>query len=352
MRRTLALLVATLASVGPFVHPGSAEGQVAIAAPACADLDVHAIERALEVEIDDVAAAFRDLAAPVVLLGCADGRVRIEITDPVTDKSVARTVPMPPADRERVLALAIAQLFLTSWLELLLEGSEVGAPGAAEAEARARDAVAASLTPPPSIDVAPAPERDVDPEPASGAEAPASSASAPAITGEISLEAGPRVRLEGEGVVSGWLAARGQMVLDGLVLLGVRLDFDAARLQRTRGAVDLYVGSASLLAGLRTPAVGPFFVDGSLGVGAVVLVLEGRPYEADVAPGSTRAIAAQALVEVAPSLRAGPLIIALPLVLSGIAFAPEGRVSGEAPVVVGGPAFSAGLRLALDLGGT
>ncbi len=342
MRRTLVLLVGLFAAAS-MLRPEAAEAQVAVAAPACAELDVSAIERALEVEIADVAEAFRALSAPIVLLGCAEGRVRIEITDPVTDKSVARTVAMPTADRERVLALAIAQLFLTSWLELLLQAGESDAPGAEAAEARAREAVTSSLASEARTDEEEAPT-EAQPMPD---ETPVQTATPPAI--EASLEAGPRVRLEGENAVSALAAARAQLVLDGLVLLGVRVDFDATRLQRTRGAIDVYVGGAALTLGLRTPSAGPFFFDASLGVGAVFIVLEGRPYEADVAPGSTRALAAQAFVELAPSLRAGPLIIALPLMFSGIAFAPEGRVTGEAPVVLSGPALAAALRIALDL---
>jgi hypothetical protein len=347
VRRPHALLLAAVVSAWVALLDERVAAQVAVAAPACAELDVRAIERALEVEIDDVAAAFRDLAAPIVLLGCADDRVRIEITDPVTDKSVARTVPMPPADRERVLALAIAQLFLTSWLELLLEGNDADGPGAEAAEARARGAVAASVAPPAVVIAPPASPPDASP-PADDVIEETPAPLAAALAGEVSLEAGPRFRFDGENVVSACVAARGVLVLEELVFVGLRVEFDAARVQRTRGAIDAYVGSTSLLAGVRTPPAGPFFLDASVGVGPVLLVLEGRPFEPDVAPGSTRALAAQAFLELAPSLRMGPVIIALPLTLSGMAFAPEGRVTGEAPVVIGGPAMSAGLRVALD----
>jgi hypothetical protein len=317
-----------------------ASAQVSIAAPACGELDIGAIERALEVEIADVAVAFRELSAPVVLLGCAEDRVRIEITDPVTDKSVARTVPMPLADRERVLALAIGQLFLTSWLELLLEGTSADGPGADAAEARAREAVAAASTPAPIPAPAPVPAPAPAPVPAP-APTPAP------IEGELSLEGGARWRAEGESLVSAFGTLRGQLVIDRLVLVGGRLGLDGGRAFRTRGTVDLYVGSADLFAGLRLVELDAFLLDASLGVGVVLVALEGRPYEPDVSGGATQAIAAEGFLEVAPSVRIGPVILALPLSLSGIVLAPEGRVSGEAPVIAGGPALAAALRVTL-----
>jgi hypothetical protein len=63
--------------------------------------------------------------------------------------------------------------------------------------------------------------------------------------------------------------------------------------------------------------------------------------------GATLAIAADAALEVAPSLRLGPAVVALALGAGVMAFAPAGEVSGEPPVIVGGPWLSAALRVAI-----
>lgn len=335
-----------------------ASAQVSIAAPSCEDLDLGALGQALDLEIAEVAVSFREVASPVVLLGCAPDSVRIEITDPVTDKSVARTVPRPAVDAERVLALAIAQLFLTSWLELLLEEEVPDAPGAEAAEARAREAVAAALNlsdppvsdAPPSEsieneDAAEAPIDPIDPSPATPIDPPASID--PSVSFELSLEGGARWRSEGEQLGTAAGALRGQLVVDDLVLVGLRAGVEWGRAFRTRGSVDVFLTHLGLVVGLRTPALGPFVLDASLGVGAAVVVLEGRPNRTDVEGGSTQAVAAEGLFELAPTLRAGPIAVSLPLVLSGVAFAPQGVVTDEAPVRVDGLALSAMLRIAL-----
>jgi hypothetical protein len=345
-----------------FLWASSASAQVSIAAPSCSDLDLGALERALDLEIADVAVSFRELSSPVVLLGCAPTSVRIEITDPVTDKSVARTVPRPEVDAERVLALAIAQLFLTSWLELLLDDASTDAPGAAAAEARAREAVTAALAieavaieAPLAAPTEPTPEPASEPEPAIDPSeeselAPPLPPAGPRIDGELSLEGGARWRSEGENLGTALGVLRGQLAIDQLVLVGVRAGLEWGRAFRTRGSVDLLTVHLGLVAGLRTPALGPFVLDASVGVGAAIIVLAGRANRPDVEGGSTQAVAAEALIELAPTLRAGPVLVSIPLVLSGIAFAPEGIVSDEAPVVTGGVALAALLRIAIAPG--
>lgn len=324
-----------------------ARAQVSVAAPACEGLDVSAIEAALAVEIGDVAAAWRELAAPVVLLGCAEGRVRIEITDPVTDKSVARVVAMPEIDRERVLGLAIAQLFLTSWLELLLEpaGATPG-PGAEAAEEHARDAIAAAdpePTPEPTPELAP----DPVPEPEADVVAPPPPPAAPGprVDGEVTIEGGARWRAAGENVATAVGVLRGLVIVDRLLLVGARAGIEWGRAERLRGAIDLYTLAVGIFAGLRSPEVGPFSVEGTLGASLAFVLLEGRPRSVDVEGGATRAIAAELFVEVAPTLRVGPLLLALPLTFSGLALSPDGQVTGEPPVVTAGPALAAALRV-------
>ena len=143
-------------------------------------------------------------------------------------------------------------------------------------------------------------------------------------------------------------ALRAQLVVDRLLVVGVRVGVEWGRAFRTRGTVDVWTIAPGLVAGVRTPELGPFFLDAVVGVAPSVILLEGRPSSPDVEGGTTQAIAGEAMLELAPSLRAGPVIVALPLSVSGIAFAPNGQVTGEPPIVVGGTMVSAALRVGVD----
>ncbi|UJR82806.1 Hypothetical protein I5071_48710 [Sandaracinus amylolyticus] len=331
------------------IGPARARADLTIAAPSCSEVDLAEVQRLLEVELADVTLAWREVSTPVVLLGCTGDRVRIEITDPITDKSVARTIVWPSADRERVLALAIAQLFLTSWLELLIDGDAVveGAPGAEEAERIARGAIEEAQT------AAPPQEPVVEPPPpapvvvAPPAVEPPTPPPPPRIDAEISLEGGTRLRLDGEHLATASAGLRGAIVIDDSIVAGLRIATEFARTSRTRGDIDVYAGILGIGAAWRTPSLGPLFADLGVWVSGDLLVLEGRPASPDVEGGTTIAIAAEAQLEVAPSLRLGPVVISVPLGLGVIAFAPDGEVTEEPPVIVGGPFFAAALRVAI-----
>lgn len=323
--------------------PAPASAQLAIAASGCEGLDVAAIEGALEVELAEARDALR-AGAPVVELSCSDG-VRIAIADPLTGKRVERTVPSPTIDRERVLTLAIAQLFLTSWLELLITPSD--APGAAAAEAHARAALEeAGVVPEVAAEpVATAP----DPAAAEVAQTPEPTEPASGPTFEGLLGAGARVRLEGENLVTAAITLRAQILVDRIGIFGLVLGGQWGRTYRTRGAIDVWAADLGVALGARSPSLGPFFVDGVAGVAVGIEALEGRPYRPDmVVGGTTLALVLDGWLEVAPTLRAGPVRVGFPLVLGAVAFAPEALVSSEAPVITGGVYFSASVRVALS----
>jgi hypothetical protein len=316
--------------------PATAYADLTIAGPSCAELELAEIERLVEVEIGDVAAEWSERADPVVLLGCAEGTVRIEITDPVTDKSVARTiVAPPPEDAERVIALAVAQLFVTSWLELLIDGDHADSEGAQEAERIARAAIEPEPVVPP-IETPP-----VEPPPPIEPPSPG-----PSITGELTIEAGARYRVTDEALGTGIGALRGQLVIDSL-LVGARVALEWGRTSRTRGTIDAWLAAFGITAGWRSPPVGAFYVDVSAIVSVVYMALAGRPSGSGVAGGTTQAIAAEIGAEVVPSIRLGPVIVGLALAVGGVLFAAPGVVTGERPVDVGGLALSAALRIGL-----
>lgn len=321
-----------------------ARAQLDIAASSCTELDPNELRGHVELEIGEVAAEWRELSSPVVLLGCSGDAVRIEIADPVTAKSVARTIAMPSLERERVLALAIAQLFLTSWLELLLDDDDAG-PGAEAAERRALAALQAAIAPEPEAE--PEPVLESEPVPALEPESVASESKTLDLKVELVFDGGPRLRARGEQLVTASLALRSLLVVDDSLLVGLRGGFEWGRAFRQRGTIHLFAGSLGIVAGWRTPELGPFSLD-VVGIASLqTLVFDGHPSRPGVVGGTTVAIVGEGALELAPSLRAGPLRISLPLGLSGIGFAPEGKVTGEAPLVAGGLVFSAFLRISM-----
>lgn len=327
------------------VFPAAARAQARVDAAGCADagLDATAIEAGLEIELAEAAEALAG-GSTVVTLACSDEGVRIEVGDALTDKHVIRTVAMPAVDRERVLTLAIAQLVLTSWLELLLAPeASPSSPAEVSAESFARDAVArATESAPPS----PPPPPAVDEEPPPSPSPPASPPSP--FAAELALDAGARVRLEGENLVAAATSLRGEAIVDALVLVGARAGFEWSRAFRDRGTIDVYGGSLALRAGLRSPRIGPFFVDGAIELGADLIAFEGHPDDpAAVQGGTTVSISGEGMLEVAPSFRVDALVVAFPLSVGALLLVPDAIVTGERSVVMGGAIFSASLRIAL-----
>ncbi len=149
MKRTVSLLLVLLApslARAAVVVPVGAEG--------CGALDLAEVERVLALELAHLLSEKSSVTLPKVRITCAGAEMRIRVDDPVTGKTLERTLPMPtePKGRERTMALAISQLFLTSWLELLSPApKEVPAPvtqtAPPELTSAAHDAARTVVTP-------------------------------------------------------------------------------------------------------------------------------------------------------------------------------------------------------------
>ncbi len=97
----------------------------------CPTLDEDAIARHLADELRAMSVGLDRLEAPPIHIDCTPGSLRVEVRDPLTGKTLARTVPAPRADdpaANRMVALAVSELFLSSWLELLLPPAERAPP--------------------------------------------------------------------------------------------------------------------------------------------------------------------------------------------------------------------------------
>jgi hypothetical protein len=106
----------------PGVGTSSGRPEVKVAMRGCADLRADRIEALLRLELATLVPAIAELPPLQADFLCGDGQVRVTLRDPVTVKVVVRDVFLgASADPERALALAVSELFLASWAELLLE---------------------------------------------------------------------------------------------------------------------------------------------------------------------------------------------------------------------------------------
>src|SRR5687768_11965167 len=88
----------------------------------CADLDVGELQRLLNVELAPAPGDPRP-AELALRVRCVDDRIDLSVVDPKTGKELERSIVAPPRNergRERIIALAVSELFETAWLDLLV----------------------------------------------------------------------------------------------------------------------------------------------------------------------------------------------------------------------------------------
>ncbi len=100
-----------------------------IAFEGCAESLVPEVERIARIELHSALSTGEQSGVSTRIdLGCEGLDVKITVDDPLTGKRVERTVSLaavPQADRPRLLALAIAELVRSSWIELELTPTPV-----------------------------------------------------------------------------------------------------------------------------------------------------------------------------------------------------------------------------------
>lgn len=303
--------------------------RVVVRAQRCAELDSAEVGRLLDIELSMVTTEIRSGPPLQVALRCEPERMTIEVVDPLTRKRLARDIPMPTPEpgRERVVALAISQLFAASWLELLT-ATEPPPPPADDA------------TPPPDADALQAARRVAErsteePEP-----------TLPRRELELLVGAGPRGRALGsagplaggrfEGVLRGWLSPS-----IGLVAV---VGADYAQIYRRLGQVR----GVALTAG---GGLAWGYRPGSVGVGGHVVLaggwarVRGVPREPGVPAGSNAGLTGEASVGVGPRVRYGRLRFDVDGEVGAMLRPPIGLVEGEAPMTMGGIWAGVVLRL-------
>jgi hypothetical protein len=103
----------------------AAEPQVAISIDPCVPVDRAQLERLLAIELGTSTARGGSVATPTrVWVGCTEQGIELRLEDAVTRKSMTRSLPASSftnAESTRLLALAIAEFVVASWIELSVQ---------------------------------------------------------------------------------------------------------------------------------------------------------------------------------------------------------------------------------------
>jgi hypothetical protein len=319
-RRAAVVTVATLALCS--ARALAASPALGVELEGCSNLDASEIGRLLALELGALTGPDQPVELPPVRLTCHDASVRVSVDDPVTGKTLARDVPAPASGdpmRDRIVALAVSELFLSSWLELLLPP-----------ETR-------RVAPIP----APAPEvvvvrriarRAVEPTP---------------TRWELELRGGARCRGLTDpyfGYQPSLLAA---LVFSDWVRLFVATGLELDRAQRQRGQIRSRASELGGGVGLRAGGTHTLFWDAGLLLSGVLVQTSGRSDRANTLEGSVSGAGWEAALLGGPGLHFGSLSVRLEAQggLSLPRFA--ARVAGETPVQWGGAWLGAALGIGL-----
>lgn len=329
-------MIATVIAAWLAMAPASAapSSRVVMKAEGCEGLLPDEVGRVLDLELAMVTTEIRSGPPLEVALRCAGERLTITVLDPLTRKRLERDVPAPAPEpgRERVVALAVSQLFAASWLELL------------------------STTPPPPP---PPDEPTPPPEPtaieAARRVAERSTEPEPAPPRELELLVGVGFRgraLESDGrmaaarselLLRGWLRSRARASARvGLVALaGWDFGQSTRRLGQVRGHA-LTAGGG--LAWSTRPGA-------TVGLGGHVLLaggwarVRGLPREPGVPAGLNAGLTAEASTGLGPRVRYGRLRFDLDAEVGAMLRTPVGLVADGPPMTMGGLWAGVVLRL-------
>jgi hypothetical protein len=292
------------------VHARSAPAAPGVALADCSDLDALEIGRLLVLELEALTGRAQSAQLPPVRLTCHDASIRVSVDDPVTGKTLARDVPAPAADdptRDRIVALAVSELFLSSWLELLLPPETRVAPRPAPA---------------PEVVVArPMAYQGVEPEPARW---------------EVELRGGVRWRSLSDPYLGYQPGLLGALVFSDWVRCFVTTGLELDRAERERGDVRSRAWGLGAGAGLRAGANHTLFWDVGALLSGVFVQTRGRSDRADTTESSASGVGWEWALLGGPGLHLGSFTLRVEA--QGGVSVPRmvARVTGETPVQWGG----------------
>lgn len=310
--------------------------RVIVQSDRCVGLVSAEVGRLLDIELSTVITEIRSGPPLEVVLRCDPTRMTIEVVDPLTRKRLARDIPVPAPEpgRERVVALAISQLFAASWLELLTTTETPPPPADEQAD-------------PPDEQAVEAARRVAERSTGSNAEPDRRRTQRDL---ELLLGGGPRGRaLESQGplagvhfeaLLRGWLTPA-----IGLVgLVGTDFAQSTRRLGQVRG-VSLTAGGG-LAWGVRP---GPIGVGGHFVVSGGWARVRGIPRESGVPAGTNAGFTGEVSLGVGPRVRYGRLRFDIDAEAGSMLRPPVGLVEGGPPMTMGGLWVGLVLRLGSSL---
>jgi hypothetical protein len=305
------------------------EDAVVVRVTGCPDLDAAELARLLDLELSSVTTEIRSGPPLEVTLGCTGTELSIEIADPLTQKQLRRQLPVPAEDpgRERLLALAISELFSASWLELL-------------------------TPPPPEQTPAPTPPpQPVRPEAIAAATEVAQTRTRPPRGLGLLVGAGVRGRAlttpEPYGasrvdvLVRGWLTQS--------VGLAGSLGWDFGQSQREFGRIRGHAVTAAGGLAWRWRARPVVGIGGQVLAGLAWARLQGEANAPGVPTGSTAGVTGELSAGVGPRVTFRRLRVDFDGEAGWMLRTPTGRVATETPFRLGGLWVGAIVRIGVDL---
>ncbi|MGZ3423470.1 MAG: hypothetical protein ACXVEF_01995 [Polyangiales bacterium] len=310
--------IAVVACLAATTVAARARAELTVEAKGC-ELDVKEVERLLAIELASVIEE-RKAPFPPVQVTCSAGSMTIVVDDPVTAKKLERTLPAPkPSEkgRERTFALAISQLFLTSWGELILPPppEPVGPPKEAKGSVAATAIVKKKVV----------------------------EARGPAL--EVSLFGGAHGRDLEHAYVDAATSLRAGVVFDERWRVFVIGAWETGSASRNRGTVEVSIASLGGGIGWRSPRVGALAFDAALTASFAWARLDGRPgSEATFANGGS-GTGAELMIALGPTFLFGPLRIGAELQGGVLVPTIAGDVAGDASVRASGLFVGGGLTV-------
>jgi len=299
---------------------GVARAELGVEIEGCGEVDRDEIERLVALDLASVIEE-RKAPFPPARVVCDGAKMKIVVDDPVTAKHLERELPAPIGKgRERTFALAISQLYLTSWLELAMRppSEPVGPPKDAPGSRAARTIAAKKVEPAPTW-------------------------SADAMLG-ISLRSRAGLGLDDLAGVF-----RASAYLPNGLGAFILASTESLRVARDRGNVDVTFDSIGVGGAYRSHQTLAF--DARVGAHLVFARVDGRPSgDRTVASGGSGTALDLALAA-GPTLIAGPFRIGVEGQLGYLVPGVTAEVRSEEPVHLHGLWFGGGVHVGLGLGG-
>lgn len=303
--------------------------QIDVRVEACS-LNAEQLERLVRLELRTVLVATAGLRHEVSIR-CEPDAVQLRIFDPVTNKSLERTVTPPPAsapEPERIVALGIAQLYRAAWLELVAD------------------------------DPPPLPARE-PPPPAAAIEAAKSvvtqklsAAPQARLVSLVSLVArgGAAVRAIGASpVVVASMEVAGAWRPRSVWWLSAGATFEAGSVTRSTGSVAVRGLGGWIGLGVEPLRYGAFSGFLEVDAGVARFSMEGSQVAAGFLADAVTGAAFDGSVKLGAALRIGAVRFELLARAGALLGAPRGRVAGDQPVTINGIAAGAAAGVGFHL---